>query len=263
MTTTRPVDQIGSVTAGEQSSEDLFHRWQTQGDERARDCLVRQYLPLARKLAMRYQGAHEPHDDLIQVASLGLLGAIDRFDASRGVSFSSFAVPTILGELKRYFRDAGWSLHVPRGAQERAVRVEQAARDLAVEQGRSPTVNEIAEYLEMSMEQVLEAMEAVEAHHATSLETPCEENDEESGTLGDSVGMRDDGFARAEDAATIQSIAQNIPERDRRVLALRFVSDCTQDEIAEDVGISQMQVSRILRHTIDRMSKLAGVGAAA
>src|ERR1700760_2052050 len=160
-------------------SEELFVRWQQHHDQRAREELVDRFLPLARKLARRYAGAREPFDDLVQVASLGLVKAVDRFDTSRGTAFSSFAVPTILGELKRYFRDLGWSVHVPRGAQERAVKVEEAQQQLSARSGRAPTVTEMAEYLELSIEEGLEALETSRAHHASSLDAPYDDGEGE------------------------------------------------------------------------------------
>src|SRR6266567_2662566 len=150
-------------------NRDLFVRWQKFGEQHAREELVARFLPLARNLARRYAGAREPFDDLLQVASLGLVKAIDRFDVDRGAAFSSFAVPTILGELKRYFRDLGWSVHVPRGAQEQALKVQDAQERLTTSTGRPPTVPELAEYLEFSLEDVLDALETAGAHHAVSL----------------------------------------------------------------------------------------------
>jgi len=171
--TTQLSTKIGRRTA---DSDELFVRWQRDGDRRAREELVERYMPLARRLARRYLGAREPLDDLVQVASLGLVKAIDRFDAGRGNAFTSFAVPTILGELKRYFRDRGWSVHVPRGAQERALKVEETQRQLITRTGRAPTIHELAAYMELSLEEVLDALEAAAAHHATSLDrsTPRE-----------------------------------------------------------------------------------------
>src|SRR5437764_6961422 len=153
-------------------SNELFVRWQKDGDQRAREELVDRFLPLARKLARRYAGPREPFEDLMQVASLGLVKAVDRFDTERGTAFSSFAVPTILGELKRYFRDLGWSVHVPRGAQEQALKVEEAQQQLTSKTGRPPSVHELAEYLELSMEDVLDALETAGAHHSASLDAP-------------------------------------------------------------------------------------------
>src|SRR6188472_1282727 len=180
-----------SVGAEQIESSELFFRWQEHGDSRAREELVERFLPLARKLARRYTGAHEPFDDLLQVASLGLVKAIDRFDTSRGTAFSSFAVPTILGELKRYFRDLGWSVHVPRGAQELALKVEEARQRLMTKTGRPPSVPDLAEYLELSIEEVLEALETAGAHHTASLDSPRDDGEEESGTLADAFGEVD------------------------------------------------------------------------
>src|ERR1700751_3917387 len=175
-------------------NNELFIRWHEDGDQAAREQLVGRFLPLARNLARRYAGAREPFDDLLQVASLGLVKAIDRFDVERGAAFSSFAVPTILGELKRYFRDLGWSVHVPRGAQEQALKVQEAQERLTSRTGRPPTVNELAEYLELSVEDVLDALETAAAHHSASLDAPREDGGEESGTLVDLFGQDDPRF---------------------------------------------------------------------
>ena len=183
-----------SLAIARTDSTDLFVRWQQHGDRSARDELVTRFLPLARKLARRYAGAREPFEDLLQVASLGLVKAVDRFDAERGTAFSSFAVPTILGELKRYFRDLGWSVHVPRGAQEQALKVEEAQQTLTTKTGRPPSVPELAEYLEMSIEDVLDALETAGAHHSTSLDAPREDADGESGSLVDAFGQEDERF---------------------------------------------------------------------
>jgi len=235
------------------SVQELFRRWQRHQDERAREALVAQYLPLARKLARRYRGAREPLDDLEQVASLGLVKAIDRYDSSRGIGFQHFAVPTILGELKRYFRDSGWAVHMPRGIQELALQVAQAERQLAAKTGREPTYNEIAEFLEISIEDVLAAAEASAAHHAVSFDTPHDDGDGETGTLGDSMGKIDERYDLVTLTASIAPAAKRLSERDRRVLALRFVEDRTQSEIADEVGVSQMQISRILSKALRQL----------
>jgi RNA polymerase sigma-B factor len=238
-------------------TEELFLRWQRDGDQRAREELVERFMPLARKLARRYQGAREPLEDLVQVASLGLVKAIDRFESDRGTAFSSFAVPTILGELKRYFRDLGWAIHVPRGAQERALRVEEVQRKLTSAHGRAPTVPELAEYMELSIEDVLDALEAAAAHHAISLDTPRDDGEGDAGTLADAFGEVDERFEQVEAGASIAEAAEHLSERERRVLALRFVEDQTQTQIAEIVGVSQMQVSRILRRALSQLSEMA------
>ncbi|HEX4011485.1 MAG TPA: SigB/SigF/SigG family RNA polymerase sigma factor [Solirubrobacteraceae bacterium] len=237
-------------------NEVLFVRWQQHADRQARDELVARFLPLARKLARRYSGAREPFDDLLQVASLGLVKAIDRFDLSRGTAFSSFAVPTILGELKRYFRDLGWAVHVPRGAQERAVKVEEAHQQLSSRSNRAPTVPELAEYLELSIEDVLDALETSRAHHATSLDAPYDDGEGESGTMVESFGDLDPSLQSADERVTIVTAAHQLPQREREVLALRFVHDLTQTQIAEQIGVSQMQVSRILRRAISHLSDI-------
>lgn len=237
-------------------TNELFEQWREHRDPRARAELAERFMPLARKLARRYAGAREPFDDLLQVASLGLVKAIDRFDPARGTAFSSFAVPTILGELKRYFRDLGWSVHVPRGAQEMALRVEDAYQKLTVRLGRAPSAGVLAEYCELSIEDVLEGLETAAAHHSVSLDAPHDDGEGGSGTLGDTFGEDDDRFELVEDSATIAAAAKSLSPRERRVLMLRFVEDQTQTQIAELIGVSQMQVSRILRAALDKLREL-------
>jgi RNA polymerase sigma-B factor len=237
-------------------SGELFVRWQKRGDQRAREELVERFLPLARKLARRYAGPREPFEDLMQVASLGLVKAVDRFDTGRGTAFSSFAVPTILGELKRYFRDLGWSVHVPRGAQELALKVEEAQQQLTTKTGRPPSVQDLAVYLEMSIEDVLEALETASAHHSTSLDAPREDGEEESGSLADAFGEEDERYELVDASVTIATAARQLSARERRVLVLRFVEDLTQTQIADQIGVSQMQVSRILRRALSRLREL-------
>jgi RNA polymerase sigma-B factor len=192
----------------------------------------------------------------MQVASLGLVKAVDRFDTSRGTAFSSFAVPTILGELKRYFRDLGWSVHVPRGAQEMALKVEEAQQQLTTKTGRPPSVQELAQYLEMPIEDVLEALETASAHHSTSLDAPRDDGEEESGSLADAFGEEDDRYELVDASVTIAVAARQLSARERRVLVLLFVEDMTQTQIAEQIGVSQMQVSRILRRALARLREL-------
>jgi RNA polymerase sigma-B factor len=245
-----------TLTLNRTDSEELFVLWQQHHDQRARDELVERFLPLARKLARRYAGAREPIDDLVQVASLGLVKAVDRFDTSRGTAFSSFAVPTILGELKRYFRDLGWSVHVPRGAQELALKVEEAQQQLTSRTGRPPTVDQLAQYLELSMEDVLDALETAGAHHSTSLDAPRDDVDGESTTLAEAFGEEDKHYELVDASVTIAVAARELSTRERRVLVLRFVEDMTQTQIADEIGVSQMQVSRILRRALSRLREL-------
>jgi RNA polymerase sigma-B factor len=232
----------------------LFTRFCESRDPALREQLVERYLPLARQLARRYQRPDEPLDDLVQVASLGLVKAIDRFDASRHVAFSSYAVPTILGEIKRHFRDRTWSVRVPRDLQELALKVERTVGELTRELHRSPSVLELAERLDRPEEAVLEALEAAGAYNATSLETPRGGGEGEPGeTLADTVGGDEDGYDRAEDRATIARLMRTITPREREVLRLRFEEDLTQAEIGEIIGVSQMQVSRLIRQAVARL----------
>ena len=249
----RPVPAGARVRA---ETGELFVRWQQHGDQSARDELVRRFLPLARKLARRYTGAREPFDDLLQVASLGLVKAVDRYDMDRGTAFSSFAVPTILGELKRYFRDLGWAVHVPRGAQELAVKVEEAQQRLSARSGHAPTVFELAQFLEIEIADVLDALETARAHHASSLDAPHDDGEGESGSVVDSFGNEDPELLRADDRVTVGEAARQLSDRERKVLRLRFVEDLTQTQIADRVGVSQMQISRILRRAIVRLGEL-------
>jgi RNA polymerase sigma-B factor len=236
-------------------SDELFTRWYSRRDVRARDALIERFLPLARKLARRYSGSSEPLDDLVQVASLGLVKAVERFDPTRGFQFSSFAVPTIVGELKRYFRDTAWALHVDRSAQERARRITDARREVATRHRRSPTVPELAEYLECSEEEVLDGLQVAEAYDTISLDAPRGGGDELERRL-DSIGDEDGRLELIDEQATVFAAAQHLPERDRRILYLRFGEDLTQAEIAELVGVSQMQVSRLLRRSVRRLQEL-------
>src|SRR5947209_10529149 len=254
--TSRPSTSLLDGAPARIENRELFIRWQQFGEQRAREQLVERFLPLAPNLARRYAGAREPFDDLLQVASLGLVKAIDRFDVARGAAFSSFAVPTILGELKRYFRDLGWSVHVPRGAQEQALKVQEAQERLTSRTGHPPTVEELAQYLEIDVEDVLDALETAAAHHSASLDAPREDGDDDSGTLVDVFGQEDPRFELIDESVTISAAASELTPRERRVLALRFVGDMTQTQIAAEIGVSQMQVSRILRRALTRLREL-------
>jgi RNA polymerase sigma-B factor len=245
---------------GARAREDrrLLEQYHRHGDRQAREALVERFLPLARQLARRYQRGSEPLDDLVQVASLGLLKAIDRFEPERPTAFSSFAVPTILGELKRHFRDRGWSVRVPRDLQEQAVRVERVAEELTRGLGRAPTPAEIAEHIGATTEQVLEAREAAGAYRAVSLDRPRDDDDESEG-MADAMGIEDPGFGLAEDAATVERLMGVLSDREREVLRLRFVEDLTQSEIGARVGVSQMHVSRLIRQAVERLREEAEV----
>jgi RNA polymerase sigma-B factor len=244
-----------SAPAAAAGSAELFNRWRQHADRRARDELIERFLPLARKLARRYIPSSEPYEDLVQVASLGLVKAVERFDPTRGYAFTSFAVPTIVGELKRYFRDAGWALHVDRGAQERARKVIDAQQKISAQTGHPPTVGELAQYLEMTDEEVLDGLQTAEAYDAVSLDAPLQ-GDEGASTRLESIGNDDDRLELVDDHATIFAAARHLPHRERQILYLRFGEDLTQTEIAERVGVSQMQVSRLLRKSLQRLREL-------
>jgi RNA polymerase sigma-B factor len=236
----------------------LFRRWRRFSDRAARDELIARYLPLARKLARRYMTSSEPYDDLVQVASLGLVKAVERFDPDRGFAFTSFAVPTIVGELKRYFRDSGWALHVDRAAQERARKVLDAQGKVSARTGRPPTVSELAQYLEMSEEDVLYGLQTAEAYDTVSLDAPVSGSGDTDGVVSrlESFGGGDYRLSLVDDQATIYAAAKHLPQREREILFLRFGADLTQTEIAERVGVSQMQVSRLLRRSLQRLRDL-------
>jgi RNA polymerase sigma-B factor len=239
----------------------LLLRYHRHGDFRARDELCERFLPLARQLARRYQRGSEPLDDLVQVASVGLVKAIDRFDPDRTTAFSSYAVPTMVGELKRYFRDFGWAVHVPRGMQERTVAVQATVTRLAKELGRSPAAAEVARDLDLPEEQVLEAMEAALAYDALSLEAPRPGGDEAGDAVfGDTIGELDERYELVELAATIAPALRDLDERDRRILHMRFLEDLTQSEIAGRIGVSQMHVSRLIRRALGRLEAAATEG---
>jgi RNA polymerase sigma-B factor len=244
-------DARPNITGGRRD-EQLLRQYACDRNPHVRAQLVERYLPLARYAASRYARGPEPFDDLLQIASLGLLKAIDRFDPSRGAAFSSYALPTMSGELRRHFRDRGWAVRPPRELQEQALVVEHAIEALSRDLGRAPTVSEIAERAGFDEETVLEAREALTARHATSLSAPVggEERDDR---LEDHLGDADDGFARAEERATLSHLTRALTRREREVIRLRFEEDLTQEQIGRAVGLSQMQVSRIIRAAIDKL----------
>ena len=235
----------------------LFTRYRRGEDPVASEALVERFLPLATQLARRYHRGDVPLEDLVQVASLGLLNAIDRFDPGRGTAFSSFAVPTIAGELKRHFRDKAWSVRVPRDLNELALRVDRTTELLAHRLGRLLTVSDIADHLDITVEEVLEAREAAAAYRADSLDHPASEDDEDGARLVDVLGGDDPGYGRAEQSATLERLMRALTDRQREIVRLRFGEDLTQSEIGERVGLSQMQVSRLLRQAIGRLREAA------
>ena len=231
----------------------LWARFVKDRDPAIREELVRRYLPFAKNLALRYRGASESFDDLLQVASLGLVNAIDRFDPDRGAPFTAFASPTILGELKRHFRDRVWTVRVPRGLHDRMAEVEKAISELTVQLQRSPSVPEIAERLEVDPTDVLEVLEANHNRRPLSLDRPVGGEDSEESPAAEWVGDEDSGYELVEDKLALEGALPHLDERERLVLQLRFVEDLTQSQIAERIGHSQMHVSRILRRTLERI----------
>jgi RNA polymerase sigma-B factor len=241
------------------TDEELLRRFRAEQDPAIREELVRRYLPFARGLALRYRGGSEPTEDLIQVASLALVNAIDRFEPERGIPFTAFAAPTVLGELKRHFRDRVWTLRVPRGLQERIADVEEATTKLTGGLGRSPSISEIGEKLGLDDADVLEVFEASFSRRTLSLDQPVAISDESDETsVVERIGEEDARYEVIEHRATIQDRLSVLSERERLVLRLRFVEDMTQSQIAERIGFSQMHVSRILRRALQRLREAVG-----
>lgn len=228
----------------------LFIRYHRDGDQAAREALIQHFLPLARSVANRYRHTPQPPEDLFQVASMALIKAVDGFDPERGLAFSSYAVPTIIGELKRHFRDTVWALHVPRALKERVLLVERTERELSARLGRAPTVDDLAKATRLSTEEVLDAIEARSAHDTESIESTGGSSDDQRPTLAETIGGEDERLGLVEDRSALSSAMRHLSERDLEILHLRFVDGLTQTDIAERVGVSQMQVSRLLRRAL-------------
>jgi RNA polymerase sigma-B factor len=220
-----------------------------------RDELVREFLPLARRLASRYRHTSEPLEDLTQVAYVGLVLAADRYDPERGVSFTSYAIPTIVGELRRYIRDHAWAARVPRGLQENVLRVTAASGELSGRLGRSPTPTELATETGLESEQVLEAMAAASAYEAESLDHRPAGDDDARDPLVATIGRDDTGYELVEYGVSMRPAMAELSQQERAVVAMRFVEDLTQSEIAKRIGVSQMQVSRVLRRAVDHLHR--------
>jgi RNA polymerase sigma-B factor len=234
-------------------TRDLFDR--LHEDPRARDEVIELYTPLAKYLARRFEGRREPLDDLMQVAMLGLIKAVDRFDPGREIQFTTYASATIVGELKRHFRDKGWAVRVPRRLQESGLKVGRAVSTLSQELGRSPTIREVADRIGLSDEEVLEAMDAINAYSAQSLDAPV---DDDGTTVIDRLRDDDDSLERLVGWATVAPAIRALPARERRILYLRFFHGQTQSEIAQEVGMSQMHVSRLLAKTLQQLREAVG-----
>jgi RNA polymerase sigma-B factor len=243
--------------ARDAEDRELIRRCQQEPTTHVRAATVEAFMPLARSLARRYHRGEEPLEDLEQVAALGLLKAINGFDPDRGSAFASFAVPTIVGELRRHFRDKGWAIRVPRDLQELALAVQRKADAMNTELGRPPTPKELADKLGRDVEEVLEAREALRAMRPASLDRPAAAGEDEDDMPMARIGDLDPGYERTEEAVTISALVRDLPERERTILALRFGGDLTQSEIGKRLGISQMHVSRLLRRTIEELQREA------
>ncbi|HET6351966.1 MAG TPA: SigB/SigF/SigG family RNA polymerase sigma factor [Coriobacteriia bacterium] len=246
----RPEKQSRKLSWDKQYTRVLFRRYRLNGDEDARDELITMYLNLVKYLASRFRNRGEPVDDLVQVGTIGLIKAIDRFDIERQVEFTTYATPTIVGELKRYFRDKGWAIKVPRRLQELSFKVNQAVDALTQKLQRSPSIREIAEYLEVTPEEVLEAMETSEAYNFVSLESDRGGEGSDSFSILEYIGKDDLLMAAVDDRTTLQVAFKELTPLEQKVLYLRFFEGLTQTEIARQLDISQMQVSRLLRRTL-------------
>ena len=240
-------------TRPEEEIAELFAR---RPDPQAREELAKEFLPLAEYFARRFSGRGDPVDDLIQTASLGLLNAIDRFDPDRGVPFSTYAAATIVGELKRHFRDRGWALRVPRNVQETAILVNRTVSTLWQDLGRAPTVAEIAASADISEDDVLQALDALQAYTTDSLDAPAGDS---TTTAAESIGTEDRSFELSEEWLSLAPALRDLPERERTILYLRFFEGRTQTEIAEEMGISQMHVSRLVSQSLERLRNRARV----
>jgi RNA polymerase sigma-B factor len=235
--------------------ERLLRRYHRDGDLDAREELVVRLMPLARQLAARYRHSGEALEDLTQVACVGLLKAIDRYDPERGTGFTRYALPTMLGELKRHFRDKGWALRVPRATQELALKVNEALGTLPAKLGRAVRPRDVADAIGISVEDVLEAMEAATAYEAISLDAPrAGPAEDEEWTHSGTLGEEDPGYELVELGEALEGTLAALPARERLILRLRFERDLTQAEIANAMGISQMHVSRLLRRSLDRLT---------
>lgn len=234
-------------------THELFRLYKEKGDEEARDQLIVSYLNLVRFLASKFKNRGEPLDDLVQVGTIGLIKAIDRFDPERGLEFTTYATPTILGEIKRHFRDKGWSIRVPRRLQELSAKVNQATDELTVELQRSPSVEEIAAKLGVGAEEILEAMESSGAYTSVSLEAGGSSEDDEAPALIDRLGSVDEDLDASDDRMVIDDAISDFSPREQEIVRMRFIDGLTQVEIAKRLGVSQVQVSRLLRRTLRKI----------
>jgi len=251
----RPTSRL---SVDRERTRELFTELQSapEGDprrQRARDALVEQHLPLVEHLARRFRNRGEPYDDLVQVATIGLIKSVDRFDLERGVEFSTYATPTIVGEIKRHFRDKGWAVRVPRRLQELRLSLASATSELSQKQGRAPTVSELAAHLKISDEEVLEGLESANAYSTLSLDAGDSGSGDEPMPVSETLGVEDEGLEGVEYRESLKPMLEQLPPREKKILMLRFFKNMTQSEIAAEVGISQMHVSRLLARTLAQL----------
>jgi RNA polymerase sigma-B factor len=252
-----PPPRTDHSAADRTQARELFERLTTLAPDdperaRIRATLVELHLPLVEYLARRFRNRGEWLDDLTQVATIGLIKSIDRFDLDRGVEFSTYATPTIVGEIKRHFRDKGWAVRVPRRLQELKLSLTKAIGELAQREGRAPTVSELAAHLQMSEEEVLEGLESANAYSTVSLDAP-DSGDEDAPAVADSLGMVDDALEGVEYRESLKPLLERLPPREKKILLLRFFGNMTQSQIAAELGISQMHVSRLLARTLAQL----------
>ena len=236
-------------------TRELFRRYKEEGDEEARQQLIVNHLNLVRFLASKFKNRGEPLEDLVQVGTIGLIKAIDRFDPSRGLEFTTYATPTIMGEIKRHFRDRGWSVRVPRRLQELSSKVNQATDELTNELQRSPSVEEIASHIGASVDEVLEAMESSSAYTSVPLEAGGGDEDDETPSVIDHYATVDEDLASSDDRMVIEDAIKDFSPREQEVIRMRFIDGLTQVEIAKKLGVSQVQVSRLLRRTLKKVQE--------
>ena len=247
--------QRRSPAASEKAREEdraLLRRYHEEGDTTAREELIERHLPLVRSLARRYAGRGEALEDIEQVGAIGLIKAIDRFELDREVSLATYATPNVVGEIKRHFRDKGWAVRVPRRLQELKLSLTKAISDLAQREGRAPTVSELAAHLQMSEEEVLEGLESANAYSTVSLDAP-DSGDEDAPAVADSLGMIDESLEGVEYRESLKPLLEKLPAREKKILLLRFFGNMTQSQIAAELGISQMHVSRLLARTLAQL----------
>lgn len=252
-----PLKKSNRSVRDKQKTKELFKRYKETGDEPAREQLVLAHLNLARFLASKFKNRGESLDDLVQVATIGLIKAIDRFDISRGLEFTTFATPTIMGEIKRHFRDKGWSVRVPRRLQELSAKVTQVSDKLTEKLQRSPSVDEIAQALGVSVDEVLEAMESAHAYTSVSLDVPQGDDDDgtQSSTVIDKYALVDEDLESSDDRIVLEQAIKDFSEREQQIIRMRFLEGFTQVEIAQKLQISQVQVSRLLRKTLQKFQE--------